>query len=343
MVVSPIVILALLLVSCVLVTPTPAPTPEPTKIKVGYMPTIAWAPTFVAIEKGYFAEQGLEVEPERFRSGALMIAPLAIGELDVASGQNAPSLFNAISKGMDIKVVGAQGSVGTDHNGIVVVVRKDLFDSGEVDTVAELQGRKVANNVIEGFGSYFWDEVLALEGLTVEDVEQVAMPFPDVPAALGNQAIDASILPEPLAMRAVGMGVAELLVPADQVFEEAQINDVFFGKNILLENPDVGERFMAALLKGARDLQGDQWRSEENLEAISKYTELDVEVLKRLPESAPYFWNPNGEPHLDSVMDMQQFYLDHGWLEYSEPLTMKEIYDSSFLLKALERLGRSGE
>lgn len=336
--VSLTVILALLLVSCAPAKPTP--TPAPTKITVGYMPTIAWAPTFVALEKGYFAEQGLEVEPQRFKSGALMIAPLATGDLDVASGQNAPSLFNALAQGMDIKVVAAQGSVGTDHNGIPVLVRKDLFDSGEVDTVAELRGRKVATNVLQAFGDYFWAKALAIEGLTLEDVEMVAMPFPEVPAAFENKAIDASIMPEPLAMKALGMGVATVLVTAEQAFPEVQVNDIFFGKNILLDNPDVGKRFMLAFLKGARDLQGDQWRSEENLNAISKHTGIDVETLEKLPDESPYFWNPNGEPHLESIMEMQQFYLDKGWLEYSELITLEKLYDSSFVEYALEQLGR---
>ncbi len=339
--ISLMVILALLLVSCAPAKPTP--TPAPTKITVGYMPTIAWAATFVAIEKGYFAEQGLEVEPQRFVSGALMMAPLATGELDVGAGQNAPSLFNAIAKGMDIKVVGAQASCPTGHNGIVILVRKDLFDSGEVDTIAELRGRKVVTNVLKAFGDYFWAMALAKEGLTLDDVELVAMPLPDVPAAFENKAIDASILPEPLGVRVVGMGVATVLTTADQVFPGVQVNDIFFGKNILLDNPDVGKRFMMALLKGARDLQGDQWKSEENLNAISKYTELDVEVLKKLPDTATFYWDPNGEPNMESIMEMQQFYLDQGYLEYSELLPVEKLYDSSFAEYALEQLGRYSE
>ncbi len=339
--VSLMVILALLLVSCAPAKPTP--TPAPTKITVGYMPTIAWAPTFVAIERGYFAEEGLEVEPQRFQSGALMMAPVATGELDVASGQNSPGLFNALAQGMDIKVVGAQGSVGTDHNGITVLVRKDLFDSGEVDTIAELRGRKGATNVLQAFGDYFWAMALAKEGLTLDDIELVAMPFPEVPAAFENKAIDASILPEPLGVRAVGMGVATVLFPGDEALPEVQVNDIFFGKNILLDNPDVGKRFMVAFLKGARDLQGDQWKSEENLNAISKYTGIEVEVLKKLPDKSLYFWNPNGEPNVESIMDMQQFYLDQGYLEYSELLPVEKLYDSSFAEYALEQLGRYSE
>jgi ABC-type nitrate/sulfonate/bicarbonate transport system substrate-binding protein len=101
----------------------------------------------VAIEKGYFAEQGLEAELHTFRSGALTIAPLSMGQLDVGQGDamGAP-LLNAIHQGLPVRVVAGAARHTKKANSVHIVVRKDLFDSGEVTEPADLKGRKVAIN-----------------------------------------------------------------------------------------------------------------------------------------------------------------------------------------------------
>lgn len=62
--------------------------PDLGKIKVGYLPVTGYAPFYLGVEKGYFEEQGLEVELERFVSGSKMIAPLSTGQLDVGAPGN---------------------------------------------------------------------------------------------------------------------------------------------------------------------------------------------------------------------------------------------------------------
>ena len=74
-------------------------------IKVGYIPILGFAPFFVANDKGYFADEGLEVEMESFRSGGPMIAPLSLGQLDVGGGEAGPAIFNAVNQDFDVRVV----------------------------------------------------------------------------------------------------------------------------------------------------------------------------------------------------------------------------------------------
>src|SRR3569623_1887358 len=56
-----------------------------TVVKVGVLDSLSEAPTFVALDKGYFREEGLDVRFERFPNTADMVAPLSTGQLDVAS------------------------------------------------------------------------------------------------------------------------------------------------------------------------------------------------------------------------------------------------------------------
>ena len=95
-------------------------------VKMGDLPAISNAGLYVAIEKGYFAEKAITVEPERFASGAKMTPALATGQLDVAIGTPAASLFNSIASGMDFRIVADKGQVRPGFSFSPIIVRKDL-------------------------------------------------------------------------------------------------------------------------------------------------------------------------------------------------------------------------
>src|SRR5438067_1012334 len=81
------------------------------------------------------------------------------------------------------------------------VVRKDLYDSGELRAPADLRGRRVAMNTRGASPEYLLTKVLDGAGLTLDDVDLVTIPFPDMPAALANGSVDAAIPAEPAATR----------------------------------------------------------------------------------------------------------------------------------------------
>ena len=109
-------------------------------VKMGDLPAISNAGLYIAIEKGYFAEKTITVETERFASGAKMTPALATGQLDVAIGTPAASLFNSIASGMDSRIVADKGQVRPGLSFSPIIVRKDLVDTGKVKRVRDLKG-----------------------------------------------------------------------------------------------------------------------------------------------------------------------------------------------------------
>ena len=312
-----------------------APAYAQRRIVVGYLPIIGFANFFVAMEKGYFAAQGLDAKLERFRTGGDMIPHLAKGTIDVGAGSVASSLFNAISDGLEVKVVGGTNSQPRGYNAVPLLVRKALFDRGEVKGVADLKGRKVAINVKAGSAEYLAAQALAKGNLTVDDVELVTMPFPSRPEALTTGAVDAAILPEPLATRAVKMGAAVILMRGDEIDPNNQTGILYYGRNFLRE-PELGRRFMVALMKAHRELQGEFYKREDIAQIINKYTGIPVPVVK---SATGYYIDPDVTLVTDSLMKMQRYYLGRGYLRYKEPLSLETIYDGSFRDFALKELG----
>jgi len=165
------------------------------------------APLYVAQAKGYFAEQGLQVEFTRMQSGPDMIAPLSANQVDLAVGAPGAGLNNAIASGIPIRIVADKGTDFQGKSFAALVMRKDLIDSGQVKDYPDLKGKKIA---VAGKASLNELDVVrgvAKGGLTLNDVQEQILGYPETITALSNKAIDGAIVVEPFVAQAVETGV----------------------------------------------------------------------------------------------------------------------------------------
>ena len=311
--------------------------PDVGTIQVGTIPILGSAPFFTAAAKGYFTEQGLDVELQSFPSAGPMVAPLSVGQLDVGGGQFGVSYLNAVGAELDVMSQASLSSQPPGFGAVPLLVRKDLSDSGEVTEVADLAGLKVAVNVERGTAEYLLAKAIEPAGLTVDDVDMVTLPFPDMPAAFANGAIDAAILGNPLASKAVGEEVAVVLVEGDQITDTPQNGMVYFGQRFLdPENFEAAVRFTVAYLQGVRDLQGEGWRSDENAAILSEATGVPVPAIQN---GQPFYFDPNGEPNTASLENIQQYHFDRGYTDLAAPLPISALFHREILDEALARIG----
>ncbi|RMF79013.1 MAG: hypothetical protein D6737_12925, partial [Chloroflexi bacterium] len=307
-------------------------------IRMGYIPILAFAPYFVAKDKGYFEDLGLDVELELFRSGDPMIAPLSLGQLDVGGGEIGPALINAVNAGLDVRVVGGHSSQPPGFGAVPLIVRDDLVESGEVTSVADLAGKRLAINIERGVAEYLLNSALSQFGLSIDDVEIVAIPFPEMPAALANDAIDGAILPHPLAGQPLASGEGVVLMNGDEVANNPQNGVIYFGKRMLEEeNREVAVRFLMAFLMAARDMQdGEDYTFRDDPEIVST-----IAAWTGVPEAAvqngvAYYVQPNGQINRDSFIDIMTYHVTHGYTETDEVLELDQIIVDDFLNEALE-------
>src|SRR5690348_5678495 len=137
------VLLAVLLASC----GSPAPASAPVKVTIGVVANTSDGGIFLAQDHGYFKAQGIDLEVRRFQTLVDMVAPLTSGELQIASGALAASLFNAAARGIAIHIVADKGqtlSPAWDYQALVI--RKDLIDSGRVKDYADLKGLRLVTS-----------------------------------------------------------------------------------------------------------------------------------------------------------------------------------------------------
>ena len=247
-------------------------------VRVGTIGALSDAGIYIAMDKGFFQEQGIQIQLiNTFRTSGETIPFLTTGELDVGGGEIAPALVNAIAQGNELRVVAGKGSVLKGYSFHMLVVRKDLYERGDVRTVAQLKGRKIAVTSPFGSQAFMLQQMLLTGGLRLSDVELIPLRAPDMPAALQNGAVDAAIVVEPSATVAtarVGSGVS--LMTPDAVVQDFPIAVVVYSPRFRARL-ETALRWMVAYVKGLRyynDALADPVRRSEVVAILSKYTSV---------------------------------------------------------------------
>src|SRR5262249_59731344 len=119
----------------------------------GFTGTASAAGLVLAMERGYVTAVGIDVETVPFSTAAEMVAPLGAGQLDVGGGSPGAGLNNAVARGIGLRIVADKGSTPPGHGYEALLVRKDLWDSGQVRGLADVPGRRLGTPTLAGVGA----------------------------------------------------------------------------------------------------------------------------------------------------------------------------------------------
>jgi NitT/TauT family transport system substrate-binding protein len=311
-----------------------------TAITVGIVNTSADAGVLIAKANGYFKDEGIDVTLIPFASAALMIASLATGDLDVGSGTASAGLYNAVQRGVKIKVVADKGSVREGYDYSTLLVRKDLVDSGRYKSFADLKGMTVAV-AAKGAGSESaLNEALKKGGLTMHDVNVVYLGFPDHLVALENKKIDASITDEPTVTRAIDGAIAVKASPT--AIYPGQQNAVLVYSDKFMKDRDQATRFMVAYIRAVRfyndALSGGHLAgptSSKVIDILVNNTNIkDAGLYRRITPAAT---NPNGTVNEVALAKDLEYFKARGYVTGN--IEVNDVVDNSFSAAAVAKLG----
>ena len=310
----------------------PVEAPEgATTVRFGYIPLSIYAPIFVAYEKGYFAENGIDLQLEALPGGTDMVLMASTGELDMAMSGIGPAFWNAINQGLNVEAV-APGHMESNTVASPLMISTKACEDGSITSVADLEGKRVAVNA-PGATELWLDIALRTGGLTIDDVDLQYMSFPDAVVALDAGTLDASIIGEPLATSAEQQGLAVRLVPEMDV-EGIQPTMIFGNSQWMADNPDVAAGVIAGYLRASQDL-AENFNDPVNLAIIQKYTEVPADLVAA---SVKPVYSQDGAINLDEVMRLQQFFADRGLLDYDDLLDPASVVNTTYTAAALELL-----
>jgi len=315
-------------------------TAELKKVKVAGAVGLEITPLMVAKEMGFYKEVGLDIEIVDLPSPRDQLPALASGQIDVLMAGNTAGFINMAISGFGSKIVcGYSHSspkwYGTHINGLLV--RKDLYDKGEIKTIKDLKGRRVAFNAM--IRTQTFDTALRSEGLRLEDVKIVEIAkFSDAMAALKSGGVDAAFFIQPFGVRAVKEGFAEYLLDYSALPFKIQFTMLFFSENLLKSDRQRGVDFLVATFRGVREyLRAAKGKGERAkvLDIASKFTQMPKDLLETFAWS---YVDPNGIIFLDSLEMQQDWYLERKYIK--EKIDYTKFMDFTLLEEALKKIGK---
>lgn len=314
---------------------------ETVKLSCGIANTISDAPCFIAEEKGFWKEQGLDVSLVAFDSGAKMNGVLGTGQLECAAAGPSAGLYNGITRGISIKIVADKASTPPGYGFSPILVRKTLIDSGKVKTLHDVKGMTWAEPAEASVSFCTSNAAWQKAGLTHKDLNEVFMGFPDHIVAYQNGSIDAGNTAEPAATRAVELGVAVRFWTNEQFYPNQQIATVLYSTQFA-NKKEVAARWMVGYLKAVR-LYNDALKdghyagpaAAEVISILSKRTAVkNPEIYKVI---TPNGCNPNGGLNMASLKRDLQMFKDAGYVKGN--MVVEQAVDTSSVEAALKILG----
>lgn len=298
-----------------------------TKMVVGYMPLSIYAPIYVALDKGYYADEGLDVELQSFTNGTDITTLTATNKLNVGLTGVGPAYWNGVSQGLPLTIIAPGHSEGSPVASPLMISKKACED-GTIKSVADLKGKKVSVNA-PGATELWLEKALETGGLTIGDVDLQYLTFPDAVTALDSGALDAAIVGEPVATQAEQNGLAVRLL-SDFPVQGIWPTMVFGNSDWLKSNPDAATGFVKAYLRASADLNAN-FNDPLNLAIINKYTNVPADLIAA---SVKPIYSKDGTIDLASLTDLQTFFGNRGLLDYTTPIDPSTMIDSQYVDKA---------
>ncbi len=331
---------ALVLASALVVTACSSPgageatdsAEEAPKITFLYSPYADYAPFFLAEEKGYFEDAGLDVElVAKGGSSGETYQQVSTGNITAGGATWGAGLFNATKSGASISVIASVSRIPESGPNPSPLLASDASD---VKDAADLAGKKIGIPGDGGFGIY--SVALALEsvGLSVDDVELVNLSPGDIPAALSNGSVDASWSIEPISSAVVAKGIGHELLPIDYQ-AGVELGAMVFNTEYVEKHPAAVTAFTAAYLKAVKELEDGGWDDPATQEIIAEYTDLPVETLTSIALTTQ---DPSGEIDWKDVARQEQFFRDRDALEFDGDSGIQDIYRDDILADAIALL-----
>lgn len=261
---------------------------EPLKAKVGVLRLQSSAPVFIAQDKGYFREVGLDVELKFFDAAQPIAVATTSGDVDFGITAFTAGLYNLAGKGT-LKVIGGMSREKAGYPLIGYFASNKAYADG-LKTPKDLAGKRVAVTQVGSSFHYSLGLLADKYGFKLSDVKIVPLQsLSNAAAALKGETVDAALLPVSTARKLMDDGGAKLL---GWVGDETpwQLGAVFASPKTL-GNKALVTRLLTALARADREYHdvilstvkdgkaAINDKTRPLLEIIAKYTNLSVEQV----------------------------------------------------------------
>ncbi len=291
------------------------------RLPVGYIPNIQFAPLYVAIDKGYYRQAGLDVSIDySFETDSLTLVGANQLKFAVVSGEQ---VLLARAQGLPVVYVAAWYQ---DYP--VGVVSKT---SQNILTPKDLAGKRIGIPVLSGASYIGFRALLSAGGLQEKDVTLDVIGFNQVEALAADkeQAAVIYVPNEPTVLKSQGFDVNVIRV-ADYL--KLVGNGLITNETTLAQDPDLVKRMVQATLHGLQDTIANPDEAYTiSLKYVENLAQADTKVQKEVLATSIDLWKTSRSGYSDpqAWVNMQKVLLDMKLI--SAPLDLSKAYSNAFV------------
>lgn len=285
---------------------------------IGIAKLASAGPVYVAIDRGYFAEQGFEPFLKYFEAAQPIAVAAASGDIDVGATGLTAGFYNMAGQGV-LKIVAGQSHEKPGYQSNAVIASLKGYNGG-LTSLESLAGKSIGIAAVGSTTHYALGLIAEKYHIDLKAIRIVPLQsIPNMVSALRGGQIDGLVVPSTAAIPLLRDGQARLL---GYIGDETpwQIGAVFTSSKTALEKRDFVTRFITAYRKGTKDFfeafngsagkAVDGEKAEGILAIISKYTGQSPETLKDI---IPYV-DPDARLDVNDVVKQIRWYQAQGFI-----------------------------
>lgn len=290
--------------------------PEISELKIGIVGAAADAPLYIAQEKGWFDEVGLDVEIVTTGAGAASTSAVVSGSNHIGSGAIVPIII-AASQGLDLREI-ASANVGSESDANEGELNSAILvaEGSDISGVEDLAGKTIAVNALQSLGHIAVLGSLENQGVDVSTVNFIELGFPDMIPALTADRVDAIWEIEPFVTAAKAQGARAVDYPYESVMPHFPIA-AFFATGEFVDNHPVTIELFTEVYQRAQAYA--QENPDELRALVPTFTRIDESTAAIMGISP--FVSKFSKENVEKLTDLM---LRHGFID-SQP-DMEKVF-----------------
>jgi NitT/TauT family transport system substrate-binding protein len=309
-------------------------------VKLGSLRFVSSGAVFVALERGYFKEEGLAVEPRFFDAAQPIAVATASGDLELGVTAFTAGFFNLAGKGA-LKIIAAQAKEAKGYEGNLVLASNAAWDKG-FRNLGDFAGHSIGITQVGSSFHYQIGQIAAAKGIDIKKITiRPLQSLLAMGAALKTGQVDSIIIAPHLAHAMIENGDAKFMARYSDI-DEYQFGGLFTTPKTISSRRPMLEGFVRAYQKGAadyaaallsRDAEGKRVfdeKSDEVAAMIGKYVYPDkVSKASRLVESSAFYVDSQARLDVADILKQIAWYEAQGLAEPG--VDARAILDLSFV------------
>jgi len=289
------------------------------KVVVGVLPFTSSGPVFLAAARGYFRDEGLEVELAFFQAAPPIAVAAAANEVTFGVTALTAAAYNLAAEGK-LAVVAGQAQEKQGYTGNLILVTKSAYDRG-LDRLDALFDQPFGLTQMGSPSHYQLGQLADAQGIALADLDiRAFQTLPNLVAALRSGAVTWAIIAPPVATGLIDSGAVVSLGPYSD-HGSFQFGAVLASDDTLRDRPEQVRAFLRAYARGLADYaeiveHPDSAPARDAAAVVGRvvYPDLAPEAAAKTVLASAFYVDPSGQVDVEDVRRQVAWYHANGML-----------------------------